>query len=290
MSNPDQIQRILFDELDIRGVVSGLEQTCSDCFANHNYPLVIQQALGEMLAAVSLLSSNLKFKGRLILQAQGQGDVQLLMAETTHERDLRAIARFEGELPKQASVVDLIKQGHIAITMEPENGQRYQGIVPLDGDNLAQCLENYFISSEQLPTQVHLVSDGEKAAGLLLQVLPAQGTGEEDWERISHLAATVKSEELLNLDNETLLYRLFHEETCRLYEADDVRFKCTCSRERSEQSLKLVGEEDLLSLLAERGSVDVNCQFCNCHYGFDETDIKALFHDGSGAAGSQSIH
>lgn len=290
MSNPDQIQRILFDELDIRGVVSGLEQTCHDCFANHNYPMVIQQALGEMLAAVSLLSSSLKFKGRLILQAQGQGDVQLLMAETTHDRNLRAIARYEGELPEQASVVELIEQGQMAITIEPEKGQRYQGVVPLDGASLAQCLESYFVSSEQLPTQVHLVSDGEKAAGLLLQVLPAQGTGAEDWERISHLAATVKSEELLNLDNETLLYRLFHEETCRLYEADAVCFKCTCSRQRSEQSLKLVGEEELLSLLAERGSVDVNCQFCNSHYGFDETDIKALFHDNGTAADNQNVH
>ncbi|MCP4598381.1 Hsp33 family molecular chaperone HslO [Neptuniibacter sp.] len=290
MSNSDQIQRILFDELDIRGVVSGLEQTCSDCFANHDYPPAIQQVLGEMLAAVCLLSSNLKFEGRLILQAQGQGDVRLLMAECTHNHDLRAIARFDGDIKDDANFIDLLPQGQVVITVEPEKGQRYQGVVPLVGDNLAACLENYFVSSEQLPTQVHLASDGEKAAGMLLQVLPAEGTGEEDWERISHLASTLKSEELLTLDNETLLYRLFHEEQCRLYEADDVRFKCTCSRERSAASLKMMDKQELVGVIEERGQIDVNCQFCNAHYQFDLADIEALFVEGGAASGSDQIH
>lgn len=290
MSNPDQIQRIMFDKLDIRGVVSGLEQTCSDCFKNHDYPPAIKQVLGEMLAAVSLLSSNLKFEGRLILQAQGQGNVQLLMAETTHNRELRAIARFEGDIPEQASFVDLLPQGQVVLTVDPEKGQRYQGIVPLDGANLAKCLENYFVSSEQLPTQVHLASDGLVAAGMLLQVLPAEGTGEEDWARISHLGSTLKSAELLQLDNETLLYRLFHEEECRLYEPDPVVFKCTCSRERSAASLKLVGKEELLEVLEEQGQIDVNCQFCNTHYRFDRADVEAIFAEGGASGTSDQLH
>ncbi|WP_415897140.1 Hsp33 family molecular chaperone HslO [Neptuniibacter sp. QD72_48] len=289
MSNPDQIQRILFDELDIRGVVSGVQQTCADCFENHDYPAVIQQVLGEMLAAVSLLSSNLKFKGRLILQAQGRGNVRVLMAECNHDRDLRAIARYEGELDEQANFVDLLPQGQVVLTIEPEQGQPYQGIVPLDGKNLGKCLENYFLSSEQLPTQIQLASDGEKAAGMMLQVLPAQGTGEEDWDRVSHLASTLKSEELLELDNETLLYRLFHEEQCRLYEPDEVRFKCTCSRQRSEASLKLVEKAELLDVLEEQGKVAVNCQFCNAQYDFDAADIEALFAE-NGASGGSQVH
>ncbi|WP_415889577.1 Hsp33 family molecular chaperone HslO [Neptuniibacter sp. SY11_33] len=289
MSNPDQIQRILFDELDIRGVVSGVQQTCADCFENHDYPAVIQQVLGEMLAAVSLLSSNLKFKGRLILQAQGRGNVRVLMAECNHDRDLRAIARYEGELDEQANFVDLLPQGQVVLTIEPEQGQPYQGIVPLDGENLGKCLENYFLSSEQLPTQIQLASDGEKAAGMMLQVLPAQGTGEEDWDRVSHLASTLKSEELLELDNETLLYRLFHEEQCRLYEPDEVRFKCTCSRQRSEASLKLVEKAELLEVLEEQGKVAVNCQFCNAQYDFDAADIEALFAE-NGASGGSQVH
>ena len=290
MSNPDQIQRILFDELDIRGVVCGLKQTCNDCFENHDYPIVIKQILGEMLAAISLLSSNLKFEGRISLQAIGKGNVGLLLAECTHDLDLRAIARYEDELSPDAGFVDLMQEGQVVITVEPKKGQRYQGVVPLEGDSLSACLENYFVSSEQLPTQVHLVSDGETASGMLLQVLPAEGTAEDDWERISHLAATLKSEELLNLDNETLLYRLFHEEQCRLYEPDALRFKCTCSRERSEASLKLVGKNELLDVIEERGQIDVNCQFCNAHYRFDSADIEALFANAGPGTGSQQVH
>lgn len=290
MSNPDQIQRILFDKLDIRGVVCGLEQTCSDCFENHDYPPVVRQVLGEMLAAISLLTSNLKFEGRISLQAVGKGQVGLLLAESTHKRELRAIARYEDGLPENASFVELMQQGQVVITVEPEKGQRYQGVVPLEGENLAQCLESYFVSSEQLPTQVHLVSDGEIAAGMLLQVLPAQGTAEDDWDRISHLASTLKSEELLQLDNETLLYRLFHEEECRLYEPDTLCFKCSCSRERSEASLKLVGKQELLDVLQERGQVDVNCQFCNSHYRFDQTDVEALFAEGTSVSGTDQVH
>lgn len=289
MSNPDQIQRILFDELDIRGVVSGVQKTCADCFENHDYPAVIQQVLGEMLAAVSLLSSNLKFKGRLILQAQGRGNVRVLMAECNHNHDLRAIARYDGELDEQANFVDLLPQGQVVLTIEPEQGQPYQGIVPLDGDNLGKCLESYFVSSEQLPTQIQLASDGEKAAGLMLQVLPVQGTGEEDWDRISHLASTLKSEELLELDNETLLYRLFHEEQCRLYEPDLVQFNCTCSRERSAASLKMMEKAELLDVIEEQGEVAVNCQFCNAEYRFDQTDIEVLFAENATSGGSQ-IH
>lgn len=290
MSNPDQLQRIMFDGLDIRGVVSGLEKTCSECFENHDYPPAIKQVLGEMLAAVSLLSSNLKFEGRLILQAQGQGNVRLLMAETTHNRELRAIARYEGEIPDQASFIELLAQGQVVLTIDPAKGQRYQGVVPLDGENLAKCLENYFISSEQLPTQVHLASDGDTAAGMLLQVLPAAGTGLEDWERISHLAATLKSSELLQLDNETLLYRLFHEEQCRLYDPDLVEFKCTCSRARSEASLKMVDKQELLEVIAESGQVDVNCQFCNAHYAFDSADIEAIFAEGGQSGSADQLH
>jgi len=290
MSNPDQIQRILFGELDIRGVVCGLKQTCSDCFENHDYPITIKQILGEMLAAISLLSSNLKFEGRISLQAVGKGSVGLLLAECTHTLKLRAIARHEKEIPQNVNFVELMEGGQVVITVEPEKGQRYQGIVPLEGHSLSACLESYFANSEQLPTQVHLVSDGETASGLLLQVLPADGTAIEDWERISHLAATLKSEELLNLDNETLLYRLFHEEQCRLYEADELRFSCTCSRARSEASLKLVDKNELQEVLAEHGQIDVSCQFCNARYRFDSADIEALFANAGPSSDNQQVH
>ena len=290
MSNSDQIQRILFDDLDIRGAVSGLEQTCKDCFENHDYPPVIRRILGEMLAAVSLLSTNLKFEGKLILQAQAQGNVRLLMAECTHTHDLRAIARFDEDPEENLSFAELLEGGQMVLTIEPLIGNRYQGIVPLSGTCLAECLESYFISSEQLATQVQLTCDGERAAGMMLQVLPVTGGGEDDWSRVSHLASTLKQEELLFLDNQTLLYRLFHEENCRLYEADDIRFNCTCSRERSAASLKLIGKAELLEALDEQGAIHVNCQFCNAGYSFDLADIEMIFSPVPATEASKEIH
>lgn len=290
MSNSDQIQRVLFDELDIRGVLVGLETSYQQALEKHNYPQVIRRVLGEMMAAASVLASNLKFEGRLILQAQGEGDVTLLMAECNHNQELRAIARFEGELPEEARFIDLLEKGRMAITIDPLKGRRYQGVVPLEGDTLGQCLEAYFGQSEQLPTQMHFCADDERAAGFLLQVLPVEGTAEEDWGRISHLASTLKDEELLELDNETLLYRLFHEENCRLFEADSIRFHCDCSRERSLSTLKFMTREELQGILDEQGNIDVACQFCSEQYHFDQADLDYLFSDSSGAPGSDSVH
>ncbi len=280
MSNPDQIQRILFDQIDVRGVVAGLDGSYQEVLARHEYPQALQRLLGEMLAAVSMLSATLKFEGRLLLQAQGDGAVKLLMAECNHHQDLRAIARYEGEVADDLAFNELLVNGRIALTIEPENGQRYQGVVPLEHPMLAQCLQAYFEQSEQLGTSIQLAADGQRAAGLMLQVLPAEGAGDEDWSRVSMLASTLKAAELLELDNEELLYRLFHEETCRLYEPQPLRFKCDCSRERSAEALKFMTLEELLEILAQQdGHIDVGCQFCNQQYHFDETDIRALFSE-----------
>ncbi|GAB0153376.1 Hsp33 family molecular chaperone HslO [Marinobacterium sp. BA1] len=280
MSNPDQIQRILFEQIDVRGVVVGLETSYQEVLARHNYPPVLQRVLGEMLAAVGMLSATLKFEGRLLLQAEGEGQVKMLMAECNRHQDLRAIARYDGELGDDLSFDQLLQNGRIALTIEPEKGQRYQGVVPLENETLAQCLQAYFEQSEQLGTSIQLAADGQRAAGLMLQVMPAEGRGDEDWNRVSMLASTLKDEELLQLDNEALLFRLFHEEVCRLYEPQPLRFRCDCSRERSAEALKFMTEEELLEILKEQnGIIDVGCQFCNQTYNFDETDIRALFSE-----------
>ena len=174
MCDSDQIQRILFDQRDIRGVLTGLDSAFSEAVAKHDYPPVIRRILGEMMAAAAILSANLKFEGRLILQAQAAGNVRVLMAESTHKQELRSIARFDGELDENASFTELLSGGQLAITIDPEKGQRYQGYVPLEGETLSDCLEAYFRYSEQLDSQLHLACDGEKAAGFLLQVLPAR--------------------------------------------------------------------------------------------------------------------
>jgi len=290
MSNPDQIQRVLFEKLDIRGVLVGLEEPYRQVLERHDYPPAVQCVLGEMLAAVSLLASTLKFEGRLVLQAAGEGALKMLMAECNHQHDLRALARFDSEVPDGVPFSQLLTNGRLAITIEPEQGRRYQGVVPLEGDSLARCLEDYFTRSEQLPTQVHLAADGERAAGFLLQVMPAAGTGEEDWSHISQLGATLSDAELLQLDNEKLLYRLFHEEQCRLYEPEKMRFHCDCSRERSGNALQFLTREELLEIAAEEGEVGVSCQFCNQHYAFDEADIQAMFSDTANVPRSDRLH
>ena len=291
MSNSDTIQRILFEDIDVRGVVARLDQSYQDVLSRDNYPPCLQRLLGEMMAAVSLLSSTLKMDGRISLQAQGDGPLRLLMAECNQHHDLRAIARFEGDLADDATLTDLLGNGRFAMTLAPADGQRYQGVVPLTSPTLPGCLEGYFRQSEQLGTQVHLAADGKQAVGLLLQVMPAAQTGEEDWERVCTLASTVKDEELLELSNEEMLYRLFHQETCRLYEPEAMQFNCDCSRERSAQALKMMTQEELEALAHEHGGiVEMNCHFCNERYTFDTADIKALFSDKATTQMPQDLH
>ncbi|EXJ10521.1 MULTISPECIES: Hsp33 family molecular chaperone HslO [Nitrincola] len=294
MSSPDKIQRILFDDLDVRGVVTGLQESYQSVLSRNSYPASIQTLLGEMMAAVTLLSSTLKFEGRLILQAQGTGAVRMLMAECTHHQQVRAVARIDGDVPDVTSLAQLLEDGRLALTLEPAGGQRYQGVVGLEGETLAKCLEIYFKQSEQLATRIYLQADGQQASGLLLQMLPSAKASVDDWERITFLAGTLSADELLSLDNETLLYRLFHEEACRLFEAQTLAFYCDCSRERSENALKLLAESDLLDAAAEEsdGVLKVDCQFCNERYLFTQTDIKSLFAESSqeGGAGDSVLH
>ncbi|MCV6612654.1 MAG: Hsp33 family molecular chaperone HslO [Amphritea sp.] len=290
MSSPDQLQRVIFEQADIRSVISGLEQSYQQALANHQYPALINELLGQMMAAVSLLSATLKFDGRLMLQAQSENQVKVLMAECNHQRDLRAIARFDGELPEQASFHELLQGGQMVISIEPDQGQRYQGVVPLEGETLAACLEAYFERSEQLPTQIHLAADGQRAAGFLLQVMPAKGDSADEWQHFSYLAATLKDEELLELDNTTILRRLFHEEDCRLYEADALQFHCDCSRQRTANALRYMTQEELESIIQEEGSIEVNCQFCSERYSFDQSDITMMFSDTANIEGSDQIH
>lgn len=290
MSSPDQIQRVLFEDADIRSVITGLKDSYQQALAKHQYPEQVRDILGQMMAAVSLLSATLKFDGRLMLQAQSENQVRVLVAECNHQRDLRAIARFEGDVPDYSCFREMMAGGQLVITIEPENGKRYQGVVPLEGDHLNQCLEVYFSRSEQLPTQIHLAADAECAAGFLLQVMPAKGDSGDDWQHFSYLGATLKDEELLQLDNETILHRLFHDEKCRLYEADALQFKCDCSRKRTEDALKYMTQDELEEIVREEGVIEVSCQFCNELYQFDQADITMMFSDSANIEGSDQVH
>lgn len=274
----DTLQRFLFDDCEIRGEHLQLEQSFRDILANHHYPPGVARLLGEFLVAAGLLSATLKFKGTLILQVRGNGEIPLLMAEANSDRQLRAIAR-EANQAMGEDFHQLLGSGQLAITIDPEQGTRYQGIVSLDGDNLAQCLENYFRQSEQLATRIWLHADGERAGGLMLQQLPATAPQQEQWEHLSTLADTVSDRELLELDADQLLYRLYHQETLRVFDPEPVSFHCSCSQQRMERALLSLGRAELEEILAERGLIDSNCEFCHRHYQFSAADIAALFTD-----------
>ena len=284
MLDSDFTQRFLFDNTDVRGEWVGLERSYVEVLAKHAYPEPVAQLLGELLAAAALLVGTLKFDGLLVLQARSAGAVPLLMVECSSDREVRGIARYhEEQLKPGATLPELMPEGVLAMTIDPANGPRYQGIVALDGINLAESLSNYFASSEQLPTRFWLNADGRRASGMLLQQLPADRIrdGEEreaSWQHLRTLADTLTAEELLGLNTETLLHRLYHEEQVRLFEPRPISFHCSCSRERSAGALISLGQHDAEQLLNEQGGcVTIDCQFCNQKYRFDAADIAQLF-------------
>jgi molecular chaperone Hsp33 len=282
MSNPDQTQRFLFDQTNIRGEITGLQRSYQEVLSRHNYPEPVRLLLGEFLAAVALLSDTLKFDGTLSLQVRGAGQVRMLMAECRDNHALRAIAQYHDDFsPDQP----LLGNGQLAITIEPKNGKSYQGIVSInDADlSLSHALQDYFRQSEQIRTRVWLYADPQLATGMLLQAMPhsaSEGSLEIDddaWNRVTHLAETITAEEMLALDNTTILRRLFHEEEVRVYEERSLVFECTCTRERCATAILMLGEEEAMSVVAEQGDVHSDCQFCHQQYRFSADDITELF-------------
>lgn len=282
MSFQDSTQRFLFEHADVRGELVSLDQSYQEVLSKHPYPAPVKDLLGEMLAAAVLLSTTIKFEGLLILQASSQGPLSTLMVECSSSQAVRAIARYQDDLSGQ-TLQELMPNGMLAITIDPDNGQRYQGIVSLEGASLAEALNGYFENSEQLATRFRLQADGQRARGFLLQALPADRQKDaeqrtETWEHLNILAGTLKAEELATLDNQTLLHRLFHEEDLRLFPPAPVRFECSCSEQRSANALISLGRDDALALLSEQGGeIEIDCQFCNSHYRFAQGDVEALF-------------
>lgn len=278
MASRDQFQRFIFEDSQVRGAWVQLGESFREIGTQAPYPDSVRGLLGEALVASVLMSSTLKFEGTLSLQAQGEGPLRTLMAECSHDRFIRGLARFDEHAVSEESFHDMLGEGRMAITITPNRGNRYQGVVPREADSLAGCLEEYFERSEQISTSLILFADEGAAAGLLLQRLP--GATDEDnelWERVNHLARTVEAAELLELDSETVLHRLFHEETVRLFDAEAVAFRCSCSRERTLGALEAIGRDECYQILEEQGQIEMDCQFCHAHYHFDRNDIDHLF-------------
>ncbi|GAA3583769.1 MULTISPECIES: Hsp33 family molecular chaperone HslO [Marinobacter] len=278
MASQDQFQRFIFEHSEIRGAWVQLSDSFREAASQAPYPPTVRQLLGESLVASVLMSSTLKFEGTLSLQAQGEGPLSTLMTECSHDRHVRGLARYSAPAAAETGLNALLGEGRMAITITPQQGQRYQGVVPREQDTLAGCLEDYFQRSEQIDTRLFLFADDQRSAGLLLQRLPGSSPEDQElWERISQLAATTTSEEMLELDSETMLTRLFHEEEVRIFDAEPVAFRCSCSRERTLEALRSIGADECYSILEEQGSIDMDCQFCHAHYSYNRNDIDHLF-------------
>jgi len=280
----NEIQRFSFDNTNVRGERVLLNSAYQEIIKRKQYPLSLEKLLGEFVAAIALLRDIIKIDGVLSIQAKGNGFLSTLMTECDEHQNLRGIAQWDEsqEIPETFSLKEVLDGGYLAITIQPRNGQRYQGIVEIVGDTLSECLEQYFSQSEQLPSRVWLAANGAQCGGLFLQRLPLEQAkeGDEDaWERFSHLASTVKEDELLGLETELLLHRLYHEEEVRLYDIKQMQFGCSCSRQRTLDAIMSLGSEEIRELLIEQGSVKVDCQFCAEKYEFKENELADLLGD-----------
>ncbi|MDO9282658.1 MAG: Hsp33 family molecular chaperone HslO [Methylotenera sp.] len=301
-NNQDTLQRFVFENTPVRGNLVNLTSTFQLALNKQSLPSGLRQALGELMAASALLTATLKMNGALVLQIQSKGLLKLLVVECNSDFGIRATAKWTGDVNDQQSLFDLIEHGQFMITLDPKDGgQAYQGIVPLEGDSISAILENYMLRSEQIDTKIWLSCDGNTAAGMLLQKLPEtmnqvtqnQEHAEHDvdtWNRVGHLASTITDDELLNLPTETLLKRLFNEEDIRLFEASHTAFFCSCSRESVANMLRMLGPDELSSIIEEQGQIEVNCDFCNTHYKFDKIDAAQLLVAEVTTPGSSKVH
>jgi molecular chaperone Hsp33 len=304
MHDRDCLHRFMFEQYPIRGHLVHLDAAWRALIEHREYPAAIRDTLGEAVAASLLLAATVKFEGVLSLQLQGDGPVHLMLAQCTGGLGVRGLARYRdgvdrGEGADADRIADLIGAGNLTVTLETDDGaQRYQGIVPIAGQRLAESLQVYFENSEQLPTRLWLHADASGASGMLLQKLPVAdappgadaGAVEDAWRRVQLIGETLTPEELRTLADAEILHRLFNEDDVRLFEPAPVYFRCRCSRERVSRMLQGLGDAETHSVLAERGEVEVRCDFCNRAYVFDAVDVAQLFNTGAANGSGSSVH
>mgnify|MGYP002661233021 FL=1 len=284
----DLRQRFYIEDSPVRGEVVHLEETLQTILAQRDYAPAVQVLLGEMLSATALLASTLKIKGRISLQIQASGSFKWAMAECNHLGEVRALADYETDprftaADSSSTVLSTLISPVLFINIEPEFGERYQGIVALDKPNLAGCLMQYYDLSAQIPTRIVLASSAQRAGGLLIQLLPRNSEEEQErvdqdlWPRLTMLTETLKIEELTDLESSEILYRLYNEEEVRLPEVEVLKFGCTCSKERCAQALEQIGAEAVRETLEHQNPITMDCQFCNTQYSFSAEEALGLF-------------
>lgn len=277
----DSLTRFVFERAALRGAVVGLDAAYRECVATHSYPPPLTRILGETMAAMCLLANSLKFQGSLILQLQGVGSVRLLVVECDASLTLRATAQWSGDIAEAATLAELAgdpRRSRMVLTLDPKDGgPLHQGIVALEGGSVASLFEHYLATSEQIASRLWLDATGERVRGLLLQRMP--GSTDADtatWMRAVS-AVDAAAEPFRSADAHALLAALFRDDDVRAFRARTPRFGCSCSRERVAGALKMLGNAEVESILAEQGSVGVNCEFCNRRYDFSPEEARALF-------------
>ncbi|MFC0322713.1 Hsp33 family molecular chaperone HslO [Gallibacterium melopsittaci] len=276
----DKLYRFLFNNRAVRGEWVRLNKTFTETLNTHHYPRKVQNLLGELLVATSLLTATLKFKGNITVQIQGDGPLRLALVNGNDQQQLRALARVQGDITDQMSLSDMVGKAVLVISIIPEEGERYQGVIALDKPTITECLEDYFIRSEQLQTKLFIhfgEYQGEAvAAGMLLQIMPDGQGSPDDFDHLATLTATVKDEELFGLTAEEMLYRLYHEETVEIYPPHTTEFFCGCSEERSAGAISLLSEEEITEIFAEKPELDIQCECCGKHYIFTEQKVREI--------------
>ncbi len=277
--NSDQLYRFLFQQRNVRGELVQLSASLDQMLLQHDYPQPVKQLLAELVAATSLLTATLKFAGDIAVQIQGDGPVRFAAVNGTNQQQFRAVVRLQSEL-KGDSFRSLIGEGYMLVTITPEQGERYQGIIPLTGDSLTSTLEAYFAQSEQLPTRLYLYTDLQpehcRAAGFMLQVLPVeQQKAKADFADLVMLSDTLTQQEMFSLGAEQLLYRLFHQEQVELFAPQPVSFVCGCSREKCHAAIISLGKDVIAEHIAQ-GELVITCEYCNNAYHFDAAGLTEL--------------
>ena len=291
MTTFDTSSRFIFDNADVRGSFVRLQKTYLDITGSHDYPDNIRALLGEFLVASFLLRDTIKFEGRLTMQVTGSGPIKTLMVESTHDGKARGIVQLDDTKDSSGNFNELFADGLLAVTVEPDGKERYQSLVPLEGNTLSACLEHYFAQSDQLGTVIKLFANNQEAGGMLLQQLPPQlepdsKIREAHWQTTSTLGTTLNSDELMNLENDAILHRLFSQEneSISLISEAPLHFSCSCSEQRFASSLLGLGAEELEEIFIDETVIAVSCEFCKTEYQFDQRSLIRW------ATGDDTIH
>ncbi|GKT12681.1 MAG: molecular chaperone Hsp33 [Thiomicrorhabdus sp.] len=275
------IQRFLFKELDIRGQVIQLNEAWQTMVKDRHYPPAIRKLLGELTAFSVIMANGMKHTGKITLQIQGSGPITMLVVEVTHDLKIRGVAKTNQTIEDQSTLDQLLGDGKIMVTLEnSQTNHHFQSYVDRTGETLTESCENFLSRSEQLPSKLWLAATETALGGVLIQKMPDTDSRDEDgWDRIHNLSTTLKDEELTELDSETLLHRLFHEELVELFEAREINYECPQDKDRVDNMLKSIGEEEVRKVLDEQGEIVIHNEICNYHIRYGKEEVDTLFNE-----------